>query len=155
MRKYNEYQKIDTTKAEKIFLLITEVCKRNEQTTKEYENNSKIRLKQFLENCTIVDVFRQTNDIFRLCGRDEPFAEIEEVLNYEIAKSNEFLDSHEYCYDLIEMLERWSGSWRVDPYENFHERIDAIRRINLCLEYENIFTDGDLTVLDTLLIREV
>lgn len=135
MRNYIDYQKINAKNAEKIFALISDIYERNEKIMKEWKRNENIKNNQYLTYYTVeinlVDVFHQINTIFNLCERNEPFA--------EIAKSEEFLNSHKYCFYINEIYELWKGDWKADPYKNFHEYMDAIKAINNCSKYDNIF----------------
>lgn len=155
MRNYINYQKINAKKAEKIFALISDIYERNEKIMKEWKRNDNIKNNQHLTyyavDINLVDVFHQINTIFSLCERNEPFAEIEGTLKAEIVKSEEFLNSHRYCFYINEIYELWKGDWKSDPYKNFHECMDAIRAINNCSQYDNIFTKKELLMLDSIL----
>lgn len=156
MIQYDEYSTINAEEATKIFSLIENIYKRNEEMMKEWSHNKNVVANGFLtfdeDQITLVDVFQQINNIFKLTGKEEPFAKIEEVLETEINKSKEFLNNHDDCYHIGKMYEMWEGEWKSDPYINFHERIHAIRAINYCIEYApNVFEEGELSILNSLL----
>lgn len=151
---FDVHQKISMSEIEKIVSIVDGVYDRNKEMVDEWNRCERIRYNLILSSkIDLVDVYRQTNTIFGLCGKEQPFKEIASMLEQARVSSLTYLDSHEEGWAILRMYDCWHGSWTSDPKMELHGRFVAIGSINLCINHD-VFTDKELSLLSAFLAED-